>query len=129
MPLDDERRTDHRQIATVSALPHVMTHHHDRRRCRGIVGGAEDATAEGLHAEGREIVAGDILSAERPCRRADVLAPHAQPPPPATAPAAGLEGRDLLELGQVGLQALEQWVREHAPAILRPALNAAAAAI
>ena len=51
------------------------------------------------------------------------LSPHAQPY------AASLERGDLLELGQLGLQPLEEREREHAPAILRPALDAAGVAV
>ena len=100
-----------------------MAHHDDRRRRRRVVGGGEDAAAERADAERREVVAGDVLGAQRPRRRVDVLTPHAE------ARAAGLEGGDLFELRQLGLQPLEQREREHAPAILRPALHAAVVAV
>jgi hypothetical protein len=37
--------------------------------------------------------------------------------------------RQLLELRQIRLQPLEQWIREHAPAILRTTLHAAIVAV
>ena len=42
---------------------------------------------------------------------------------------AGLKGRDLFELRQLGLQPLEERIREHPPAILRAALHAARVAV
>ena len=123
VPLDEERGADDRRIAAVGALPDVMAQHDDRRRRRRVVGGGEDAAAERADAERREVVAGDVLGAQRPRRRVDVLAPHAE------ARAAGLKRRDLFELRHLGLQPLEQRKREHPPAILRAALHAAVVAV
>ena len=94
VPLDEERGADDRRIAAVGALPDVVAQHDDGRRRRRVVGGGEDAAAERADAERREVVAGDVLGAQRPRRRVDVLAPHAD------ARAAGLKRRDLLELRQ-----------------------------
>src|SRR5216684_3917076 len=65
----------------------------------------------------------DVFRPER--ARGDV---HAGPAD-ADAEAAGLEGRQLLELGRFGFEAFEERVREHAPAILRSALDAAVVAV
>ncbi len=69
LPLDEERGADDRGIAAVGALPDVMAQHDHRSRRRRVVGGGEDAAAEGADAERREVVAGDVLGAQRPRRR------------------------------------------------------------
>ena len=121
--LDDERGADDRWIAAVGALPDVVAQHDDRRRRRRVVRGAEHAAAERTDAKRREIVAGHVLGPQRPRRRLRALPSHAE------ARAAGLKGRDLFELRQLGLQPLEQRKREHPPAILRAALHAAGVAV
>ena len=50
-------------------------------------------------------------------------------PADADARAAGLKRGQLFEFGRVGLDPLEQRKREHAPAILRAALDAAVVAV
>ncbi len=122
-PLDEERGADDRRIAAVGALPGVMAQHEDRRRRRRVVRGGEDAAAECADAEGREVIAGDVLRAQRSRGRVDVL------PAGADAPDAGLKRRDLLELGHLALQPLVQRIREHPPAFLRAALHAAVGAV
>ena len=74
VPFDDERGADDRRIAAVGALPDVVAQHDGRRRRRRVVGRGEDAAAERADAERREVVAGDVLGAQRPapsCRRPD----------------------------------------------------------
>src|SRR5437762_13987030 len=100
-----------------------MADHDDGRRRRRVIVCGEDASAEGPDAEGREVVAGDVFRPER--ARGDV---HAGPAD-ADAEAAGLEGGQLFELGSFGFEAFEERVREHAPAILRSALDAAVVAV
>ena len=46
-----------------------MAEDHDRRRRRLVVVGRQDAAAKGADAERREVVAGDVFGAQRPCRR------------------------------------------------------------
>ena len=120
---DDERLADERLIAAVDRFPRVMADHDDGRRRRRVIVCGEDAAAEGADAEGREVVAGDVFRPER--ARGDV---HAGPAD-ADAEAAGLEGGQLFELGRFGFEAFEERVREHAPAILRSALDAAVVAV
>src|SRR5580765_4516956 len=100
-----------------------MADHDDGRRRGRVVGGGEDAAAEGADAESREVVAGDVFRPER--ARGDVYAG----PTDAGAEAAGLEGGQLFELGRFGFEAFEERVREHAPAILRSAIDAAVVAV
>src|SRR5438552_18045510 len=100
-----------------------MADHDDGRRRRPVVVRGEDAPAEGADPEGREVVAGDVFAPER--ARGDVHAGAAD----ADAEAAGLEGGQLFEFGRFGLEAFEERVREHAPAILRSALDAAVVAV
>ena len=123
VPLEDEGGADDLRIGAVGARPGVMAHDDHRRGRRGVVGRRDDAAAERGHAEGREVVAADVAGSQRPRRLFDAR------PPCADAALAGLEGRQLLELRQVGLQPLEQRIREHAPAILGAALHAAVVAV
>src|SRR5581483_9181582 len=103
-------------------VPRVMTQHRDRRRRRLVVVGREDAAAVGADAERREVGAGDVLRTERPRADIDALPPHAD------APASGLERGDLFELRRVRDEALVERPREHAPFVLRAALDAAVVA-
>src|SRR6185295_15811256 len=123
MAFDDERLADERLIAAVGRLPRVMAEHDDGRRRRRVIGGGEDASAEGADAEGGEVVAGDVFTAER--ARGEVHAGAAD----ADAGAAGLEGGQLFELGRFGFEAFEEREREQTPAILRSALDAAVVAV
>src|SRR5207249_6236840 len=120
---DDERLADERLIAAVDRFPRVMADHDDGQRRRRVIVCGENASAEGANAEGREVVAGDVFRSER--ARGDV---HAGPAD-ADAEAAGLEGGQLFELGRFGVEAFEERVREHAPPILRSALDAAVVAV
>ena len=123
MSLHDQRRADHRRIAPIGALPDVMAQHEHGRRSRRVVFRGEGAPGQCAHAERREIVAGHVLGTQGPRRRVHVLASHADPV------AARLKCRDLLELGQLRLQPLEQGKREHSPPILRSPLDAAVGAV
>jgi hypothetical protein len=120
---DDQGRANERGIAAVGALPRVVAHHDGGSRRRRVVGSREHAATQRLDAERREVIASDVFRPQRRRARFHALAPHTDPG------AAGLERREFLELGQVRLQALEQWIREHAPAILRTTLDAAAVAV
>ena len=123
MALDDERGANHRWVCPVRALPQMMTDHHNRRGRRRIIVGCQHAAAERGSAERREIGTGHVLGPHRPCGRLPILTPHAD------AWAGSLERRELLELRQLGLQPFEERKREHAPAILRAALDAAGVAV
>ena len=123
VPLDDQRLADERLIAAVGRFPRVMAEHDHRRGRRRVVLRGEDAAAERADAEGREVVAGDVFRPER--ARGDV---HARPAD-ADTEAAGLEGGQLFEFRRFGFDPFEERVREHAPAILRSALDAAVVAV
>jgi hypothetical protein len=100
-----------------------MAQHDNRRSRRRVIAGGEDAAPECADTERREVVACDVLGAQRPGRRLDVLPPHAH------TRATRLKCREFFELRQLRLQALEQREREHPPAILRTALYAARRAV
>src|SRR5260221_14538278 len=100
-----------------------MADHDDGRRRRRVIVCGEDAAAEGADAKGGEVVAGDVFRPER--ARGDV---HAGPAD-AEAEATGLEGGQFFEFRRLGPEAFEERVREHAPPILRTALDAAVVAV
>src|SRR5262245_16852340 len=101
-----------------------MADHDDGRRRRRVIVCGEDAAAEGADAEGREVVARDVFHPERACGDID-----AGPTDADAGSAAGLERSQLFELRRFCSEALEERVREHAPAILRSALDAAVVAV
>src|SRR5262249_3791230 len=112
--------------AAVDRVPRVMADHDDGWRRRRVVVGGEDAAAEGADAEGREVVAGDVLAPQRARGDVNNIAPS---PADADTEAARLEGGQLFELGRRLFEAFEEREREHAPAILRSALDAAVVAV
>jgi hypothetical protein len=119
MILYDERRADDPCVAAVLFLPGAVAQDRHRCRRRRVVGRREDAAGERVDAERLEVVARHELGTQGLGRRRSAAAAHAH------ALAAGLERDHLVELGRLGLQALEQRVGVHAPAILRSALDAA----
>ncbi len=121
--LDDERGADHRGVGAVRPLPDVMAHHNSGRGRRQVVGRVEHPTAEGADAERREVVARHELGTDRPRCRVHILTPHAE------ARATSLKRGELLELRQLRLESLVEGKREHPPAILGPALDAAGVAV
>ena len=123
MSFNHQRRTDHRFLAAVGRLPGVMTEHDDGRRRRRVVVSREQAAAEGTDTERREVVARNVFGSQRTCRGVDPRAANAQ------CRAARLKGRQLIELGRLSLQPLEQRKREQAPAALRAAIDAAVIAV
>src|SRR5690348_5938311 len=93
----DERRSDHRRIASVSALACLIAEHRNRR-CGGLVVlFGEQTPAKGADSEGRKIAPGDKLAAQRLGRALRVAAD-------AHAVRAGLKRGELFELRQILLQ-------------------------
>ena len=101
-----------------------MADHDDGRRRRRVVVCGEDASAEGADAEGREVVAGDVLRPER--ARRDV---HAGPAHAERGSRRPGRRSSCSNSGVFGFEAFEERIREHAPAILRSALDAAVVAV
>ena len=124
LALDDQGGAERwRRSAAVHALPGVVGEHDHGSRRGCVVLGREDAPGKRVDAEGLEVVAGDVGGAQRPRRAVHALPADAQ------SIAACLERGERLELRHLGAEALEERIREHPPAILGSALDAAVVAV
>ena len=122
MAVHDERRARDRGVGRVDRLPDAMAQDRHRRGGRVVVFGGEETSAEGAHAERREVAAGDVLGPKRAGRGFDALAADAQPAAPR------LERGNLLELGRFRLEPFVQGEGEHPPSLLRSPFHAAVVA-
>src|SRR4249919_2412464 len=97
----------------------MMAQHYYRRRRELVVIRSEYAAAKSTYSQGGKIISVNILGAQRARRRFHSFTPHAQ------ASHAGLERSYLFKFRSLNLKPLRQRIREHSPAVLWAAFNAA----
>jgi hypothetical protein len=117
--IHNEHRAHHAGIRSVLLLPGAIAHHRRRRCAVLVVGGHKRSPCRRADAEGRKVIPAYILAMQRFGEAIGLRAAHAQHH------AARLKCGQLLELRSVLFDLLIEGIGEHAPVVLRSALNAA----